>query len=369
MADFTFSPSNILESMADVSETLSTLSESAGQVSETVGNAAKRGQKLLADIFKLVGYLPGKNQVLVQGTVAPGFEPVRQLFKENFLKGFEKSAQLCVYVAEEKVVDIWGSVEYCSEFGPDTLVNVFSSSKSLTSIALAKLIDTGAISYDTKIEAIWPEFTTNGKVGGKISDLMRHELGIPTLDRALDHDDVLRENIKQNKIGKIIEEQIFKDPPGTAREYHFFTRGWIANEIFRRCEESGRTIGEYLRAEIAEKLGADVYIGLTDEELENIADLTIISPIFVALQGLLPRQHRGVDSEIIIKTLQTVIAPLFLLFKKLTSEEEAPSDPVLGIPLLRFDKLSAFFNSKECRKGEIPSANAHCSARGTILGC
>ena len=367
MADFTFSPSNILESMADVSETLSTLSESAGQVSETVGNAAKRGQKLLADIFKLVGYLPSKNQVLVQGTVAPGFEPVRQLFKENFLKGFEKSAQLCVYVGEEKVVDIWGSVEYCSEFGPDTLVNVFSSSKSLTSIALAKLIDTGAISYDKKIEAIWPEFATNGKVGGKISDLMRHELGIPTLDRALEHDDVLRENIKQNKIGKIIEEQIFKDPPGTAREYHFFTRGWIANEIFRRCEETGRTIGEYLRAEITEKLGADVYIGLTDEELENVADLTIISPIFVALQGLLPRQHRGVDSEIIIKTLQTVIAPLFLLFKKLTSEEEAPSDPVHGIPLLRFDKLSAFFNSKECRKGEIPSANAHCSARGTIL--
>ena len=83
---------------------------------------------------------------------------------------------------------------------------------------------------------------------------MRHELGIPTLDKAIGHDDILIENIKQNKIGEVIVEQTFKNPPGRTREYHFFTRGWIANEIFRRCEPSRRTIGEYLRSEVSEKL-------------------------------------------------------------------------------------------------------------------
>jgi CubicO group peptidase (beta-lactamase class C family) len=165
MADFTFTAANIANSMADVSEMISVLSVVAGDVSVVVTDAAKRGQKLLADIFMLAGYLPAKEQVFIEGYVAPGFEQVKHLFEDNFKKGFEKSAQLCVYVGEEKVVDSWGSVEYCSEFGPDTLVNIFSSSKSLTSIAMAKLVDSGVINYDMEIEVIWPEFASNGKTG------------------------------------------------------------------------------------------------------------------------------------------------------------------------------------------------------------
>jgi hypothetical protein len=64
-----------------------------------------------------------------------------------------------------------------------------------------------------------------------------------------------------------------------------------------------QTIGEYLRSEVSEKIDADAYIRLNDYQLENVADLKIISPIFVALQGLLPKQYRSIDSEIFIKTL------------------------------------------------------------------
>ena len=35
---------------------------------------------------------------------------MRQKFTENFQQGRESSSQLCVYVGEEKVVDLWGSV-------------------------------------------------------------------------------------------------------------------------------------------------------------------------------------------------------------------------------------------------------------------
>ena len=34
----------------------------------------------------------------------------------------------------------------------------------------------------------------------------------------------------------------------TTREYHGIVRGYILNEIFRRVEPSGRTMGEYLRS-------------------------------------------------------------------------------------------------------------------------
>ena len=38
--------------------------------------------------------------------------------------GREESAQLCVYVGEEKVVDLWGSPN--PSYTPDTLATVFS---------------------------------------------------------------------------------------------------------------------------------------------------------------------------------------------------------------------------------------------------
>ncbi len=34
---------------------------------------------------------------------------------------------------------------------------------------------------------------------------------------------------------------------GTVREYHSMSRGFILNEIFRRADPKGRTIGEFLR--------------------------------------------------------------------------------------------------------------------------
>ena len=78
--------------------------------------------------------------VKVQGSVSPGYESVKELFESNFKRGAEESAQLCVYVGEEKVVDLWCSVKDPGYTG-DTLTNVFSSTKSLTAIAMASLVD------------------------------------------------------------------------------------------------------------------------------------------------------------------------------------------------------------------------------------
>ena len=78
--------------------------------------------------------------VKVQGSVSPGYESVKELFESNFKRGAEESAQLCVYVGEEKVVDLWCSVTDPSYTG-DTLTNVFSSTKSLTAITMASLED------------------------------------------------------------------------------------------------------------------------------------------------------------------------------------------------------------------------------------
>ena len=92
---------------------------------------------------------------------------------------------------------------------------------------------------------------------------MRHDTGLAQLSQTLHKDDLLTENIKKNKIGEIIEKdsQYFWGGPQYPREYHDFSRGMIANEIFRRLEPSGRTMGEYLREELHEKRGIDIHCG------------------------------------------------------------------------------------------------------------
>lgn len=86
---------------------------------------------------------------LIQGTVAPGFESVRDLYERNMQTLEEKSTQLCVYHQDEKVVDLWASQD--DSFSPDSLINVFSSGKSLETIAMASLVGQGLLNYATKI--------------------------------------------------------------------------------------------------------------------------------------------------------------------------------------------------------------------------
>ena len=205
----------------------------------------------------------------IHGSVSPGYETVKDMFEDNFKMAKEKNAQLCVYVKEKKVVDLWGTAAGDETFNGDTLMNVFSSTKSLTAIVIAKMVDKGLMSYDSRITKYWPKFGDNGKEKVTVADLMRHEAGLSDFDTTLDLEDLQVENIKKNKIGEVVEKQKQWFKEGKVRQYHAETRGWIANEVVRRVEPEGRTIGEVLREEISEPLGARAFIGVTEEELKR----------------------------------------------------------------------------------------------------
>ena len=117
----------------------------------------------------------------------------------------------------------------------------------------------------------WPEF---GKEGTTIADVMRHECGLPKLHRQLQADEVTTYSVKQNQIGKVIEETKQFWPKDQKREYHALTRDWVANEVFRRLEPQGRTMAEYMRQEIWPMLGTQApVLGGEDNELEKYIQL------------------------------------------------------------------------------------------------
>ena len=118
------------------------------------------------------------------------------------------------------------------------------------------LYDQGNFQFEDKITKFWPEFGQNGKENTRICDVLRHESGLSYFSEILPSTDTLwTENIKQNKVGEIIEKEAphwpeKPDKSDSKFQYHGFTRGVIINEIVRRIDKNGRTMDEIIRDEI-----------------------------------------------------------------------------------------------------------------------
>ena len=295
--------------------------------------------------------------MIINGSVAPGFEAVKSRYEHNMQTLAERNTQLCVYVDGECVVDLWASAIDDADFSADSLVNVFSSGKSLEAIALAMLLDRGLLDYDAKIAQYWPEYATNGKQDTTVADLMRHEAGLAAFDTTLDPVDFHPDRIQQNAVGAVVERQSFKRKPGEGgeREYHALTRGWIANELFRRVEPGGRTMGQFLREEISAPLGIDVFIGLHADELRRVSEVQLLGFGYQFAQGLVPR---ALGRRIELNLAQT-LAKIWRLRGAINggTTRGAPT-PIAGLQQL------SVFDSPAMSQGEVPSAGAKCSARG-----
>ncbi len=296
----------------------------------------------------------------VAGTVEPKFESLRRLFETEMNRGAEHGAQLCAYVGGDRVVDLWTTTSAGVPHSPDALSNIFSSGKSLEAIALASLVGRGLLRYDAEIAHYWPEFGANGKSAITVADLMRHEAGLAAFDSSLKLESLHRENLKNNSIGGLIAEH----PPsfrkdGNRREYHALTRGWIANELFRRICPEGRTIGEYVRDEVAMPLEADVHIGLEEDQLERVAPVQLI-PLGRYVRHTMRPAFMG--RKVKLSTLHLARNLLPVLTKSgagTTRKKPLPFEEMSGP-----GDLGAVFNDARMRMGETPSANTHASARG-----
>ena len=292
----------------------------------------------------------------VKGAVAPGFESVKELFTQQMRTLAEENTQLCVYHRGKKVVDLWASATGDETFAADSLVNIFSSGKSLEAIAVGTLVSRGLLEYDARITQYWPEFGAKGKDGVTVADLMRHEAGLANFDTPLDAEDLFTENIKKNAVGQLIEQHGLSYRPGGKREYHAITRGWIVNELFRRVDPAGRTIGEFLRQEISGPLGADVFVGVREEERQRMFPVKPLGLGYQIWQSLLPRFLGRRVVHNVFQLLARIGKMIPAVIKGGRKSRPPPA----------FSEMTGleYFNAHDFGKGETSSANATCSARG-----
>lgn len=79
-----------------------------------------------------------KLDVVVDGFVSPGFEPVREAFERSFAEGKELGAAVSVYRGTEPLVDLWGGYSDMAATRPwerDTMVLVLSATKGIAGLA------------------------------------------------------------------------------------------------------------------------------------------------------------------------------------------------------------------------------------------
>jgi CubicO group peptidase (beta-lactamase class C family) len=199
----------------------------------------------------------------VHGTVAEGFEPVRDAFARNFATLGDRGAAVAVYRDGRKVVDLWGGTKDVDGTAPwerGTAQVVRSATKGVAAAVLLLLHQRGQLDLDAPVGHYWPEFKARGKERVLVRHVLNHRAGLPVLDRPL----TPQEALDPLKGPEAVAAQAPVWEPGTDHGYHALTYGWLLDELVRRV--TGQGTGEWLASQVTGPLGLDLWLGLPESE-------------------------------------------------------------------------------------------------------
>jgi len=194
----------------------------------------------------------------IKGSCDKRFEAVRDALAES-LGDRDVGASAAVFVDGELVADLWGGYADAARTVPwqrDTVVNVYSVSKTMLALSALILADRGVLDLDAPVCRYWPQFAAADKENVLVRHVLAHTAGLPHID------------------GMIAEEELYDWPgitarlaaqptrwePGTLAGYHSMSQGFILGEVIRRV--AGRHLGAFFAQEVAGPLGADYLVTL-----------------------------------------------------------------------------------------------------------
>jgi len=262
----------------------------------------------------------------VNGFCDDKFSAVRDAFIENFADKDEVGASMALTVEGEFVVDLWAGhkdVARTEFWQEDTIVNVYSTTKTMAALCAHVLADRGELDFHAPVSKYWPEFAQNGKENVEVRHFLSHSAGLSGMDETMSAEDFY----DWDKVVEALARQAPWWEPGTASGYHALTQGHLIGEVVRRI--TGKSIGAFFQSDIAQPLNADFHIGIGEEHFERIGDL--IPP-----KENLATQTGGDKNSIAARTFM---------------------NPAISA---RESKTTGW------RKAEIPAANGHGNARSVV---
>ncbi len=206
----------------------------------------------------------------IQGQCAPGFEPVKETFAENFSVRGDIGASFAAFHNGECIVDLWAGFRdkaNTTAWTQDTLANVWSTTKGPTAMCCAQLVDQGKISYTDTVASYWPEFAAHGKENVTVGQMLSHQAGLSGLRETSKVEDFYDQDLMATRLAA--QEPLWA--PGAYSGYHAITYGFLAGELVKRV--TGKSLGQYFHDEIAVPFGIDFHIGLPETEESRIAEM------------------------------------------------------------------------------------------------
>jgi CubicO group peptidase (beta-lactamase class C family) len=261
----------------------------------------------------------------INGHCDERFSKVRDAFEQNFTERGDIGACFAVTLEGEYVVDLWGGHQDAALTKPwqeDTIINVYSSTKTMTFLCALMLADRGELDLGAPVAQYWPEFAANGKEGVAVKNLLSHSAGLPGFSRPLSPAELYDWDLCCADLAA----QAPWWEPGTASGYHAVTQGYLIGEVVRRI--TGKTIGEFFKSDVADVVGADFHIGVDPADFSRIADLVAAAEV----------------------------APFL----------EAEADSIPGRVFAGLDISPETTGSPGWRQAEIPAANGHGNARSLV---
>ena len=168
------------------------------------------------------------------------------------------------------MVDLWAgeAVAGAAPWREDTLVNVYSTTKTMAAICVLMAADRGLVDLDAPVADVWPEFAQRGKEGVLVRHVMSHSSGLSGFDPPVAN---VEEIYDWDATVARLAGQAPWWKPGEFSGYHAITQGYLQGEIVRRA--TGKSLGTFFREEVAEPLGADFHIGLDPAHDARVAEL------------------------------------------------------------------------------------------------
>lgn len=275
--------------------------------------------------------------VSVHGTVADGFEPVRDAFAANLAQRGERGAAVAVHRHGRLVVDLWAGEAHADRPGTpwrsDTAQVIRSAGKGPAAAVLLLLHQRGLLDLDAPVSAYWPRFKAAGKEAARVRQLLTHRVGVPALEVPL----TVAQALDGVSGPRAVAAQAPAWEPGTDHGYHAQTYSWLLGELVLRV--TGRTLGQWFAREIARPLGLDLWFGVPEAEAHRVGRVALAQePPVVASAGLRTRPKQSVVDAY--------------------ADPASLTNRAFGAIELPYDENDAAY-----LRGELPASNAVATAR------
>jgi len=219
----------------------------------------------------------------ISGFCDERFGAVREVLSECLGSGEELGASIVLDLDGDVVIDMWGGYRDEAQTQPwvsDTITNVWSTTKTVTSLAALMLVDRGLLEVDATVATYWPEFAAAGKERVLVRHIMGHTSGVSGLDQPA----VVEDLYDWDKSTARFATQAPWWEPGTASGYHALNYGHLVGEVVHRI--TGKSLKQFVAEEIACPLGADFQIGAVESDWDRIAPVIPPPPLPFDLTAL-----------------------------------------------------------------------------------